>query len=282
MRTVAIMLTASLLVGCGYKKDIEALTATVAERDATLSQRAQTIEGLEAEVVSLKDQISRLKADSAAKQAELEARIAALESDLSAEREKSARIMADRGALRAEIEATKQALADLEERKRQAEARVKQFKDLVSRFQSLIDAGTLTVKIVDGRMVVVLATDILFASGSADLSAGGKTALTQVAQILAPMTERRFQVEGHTDNVPINTSKYPNNWYLAAGRAIGVVEHLIASGMAPAQVSAASFGDTHPVVANDTKETRAGNRRIEIVVVPDLTDMPGYDELNKL
>ena len=91
--------------------------------------------------------------------------------------------------------------------------------------------------------------------------------------------DKDFQIEGHTDDVPISTKKYPSNWYLASARALGVVEHLIAAGMSPDHISAASYGDERPFASNETPEGKASNRRIEIVVMPDLSGLPGYDEL---
>jgi chemotaxis protein MotB len=174
------------------------------------------------------------------------------------------------------------ALRELEERKAQADARIAEFRSLLSRFKSLIDAGKLKVKIAYGRMVVELATDILFAPGSADLSPAGKTAIGEVAQVLAGIPEREFQVEGHTDNVPIKTSQYPSNWELASARALTVVKAMVESGLPPDRVSAASYADWKPIAPNDTPEGRASNRRIEIVVVPDLSSLPGFDELGKV
>jgi chemotaxis protein MotB len=107
-------------------------------------------------------------------------------------------------------------------------------------------------------------------------------ALAKVAAVLAGIPDRRYQVEGHTDNVPIKTTRFPSNWYLAAARAIGVVNHMVDSGLPASVVSAAAFGDTFPVASNDDADGRSQNRRIEIVVVPDLSDLPGYDELEAL
>lgn len=278
MRTMPVLCVALLLTGCGLKKDVERLEAVVAERDVTIAARDASIASLEQTRDDLESQIVDLQA----RIDDLEADLQAMEADLDAERDKSARMLADRGALRDEVVAMKQALAELELRKRQADERVAAYRDLVSRFQALIDAGTLSVKIVDGRMVVVLATDVLFASGSAELSADGAAALTQVGEVLATLSGRRFQVEGHTDDVPIRTAQYPSNWYLAAARAIGVVRHLMEHGVAPEAVSAASFADTRPVASNADRDARALNRRIEIVVVPDLSDLPGYDELKAM
>ena len=118
--------------------------------------------------------------------------------------------------------------------------------------------------------------------GSADLSADGKTAIVAVSSVLASIPEREFQVEGYTDNVPIKTAQYASNWELASGRSLTVVKTMIESGMPATRVSAASFGSEHPESANTTDVGRAANRRIQIVVVPDLSSLPGFDELNRV
>ncbi len=156
------------------------------------------------------------------------------------------------------------------------------FRELLTRFKSLIDAGKLRIKIVGGRMVLELPTDILFPSGSATLSEEGQAALEEVGAGLAQMSDREFQVEGHTDDVPIDTRRFPDNWALAAGRALGVRATLEAAGMKPSQLSAASFAQTRPVQDNDTAAGKAANRRIEIVLLPDLSSLPGSEELEAL
>ena len=137
------------------------------------------------------------------------------------------------------------------------------------------------MKIVDGRMVVALATDVLFGSGSATLSAEGKSAVAEVAAVLASIPDRKYQVEGHTDDVPIKTAQYPSNWELASARALTVVKAMIDAGVPADRISGASFAESKPAVANATPEGRSANRRIEIVVVPDLSSLPGFDELNR-
>jgi chemotaxis protein MotB len=188
----------------------------------------------------------------------------------------------DKSRLLASVEDMTRALADLEKRRAEAEARVAEFKNLLARFRSLIDAGKLKVKIIDGRMVVVLATDILFASGSASLSKEGRTAIGEVAQVLRTIPQRAFQVEGHTDTVRIATAQYPSNWELAAARAITVLKTMVEGGLAPDRVSAASFGETRPVATNETQDGKALNRRIEIIIVPDLSTLPGFEELKRV
>ncbi|MCA9607361.1 MAG: OmpA family protein, partial [Myxococcales bacterium] len=176
----------------------------------------------------------------------------------------------------------REALDELSRRKAQAEARVAEYRNLLARFKALIDAGKLKIRIIDGQMVVQLATDVLFPSGSAVLSENGHNAVVEVTAILKDIADRRFQVAGHTDNVPIKTSRYPSNWELAFDRSMSVVRTMIESGMPPSRVSAASYGEFKPTAPNDTDEGKAQNRRIEIMVVPDLSTLPGAEELEKL
>ncbi|NOY26220.1 MAG: OmpA family protein, partial [Oligoflexia bacterium] len=204
------------------------------------------------------------------------------DTDTAALRSDKAELVKDRTRLRASVDEIKVALGDLAARKAQADARVAQYKDMLSRFQSLIDAGRLKVKIVDGRMIVEMATDILFASGKAELSQDGQAALTEVAAVLADIPDRAYQVEGHTDAVPIKTSQYASNWELGSARAVTVVRTLIAAGIPPQRLSAATFSQYHPVADNDTPEGKSANRRIEIVVVPDLSQLPGFEELQAI
>lgn len=174
------------------------------------------------------------------------------------------------------------ALKELQARKAQVEARIAEYRSLLARFKSLIDSGKLRVHITNGKMIVELATDVLFPSGSAQLSGEGRTAVMEVARVLATIPEREFQIEGHTDNVPIRTKQFPSNWELAYARANSVLYAMIEAGMPPKRISAASAGEFRPRVENSSDETRAMNRRIEIIVVPDLSLLPGAEELEKL
>lgn len=205
-----------------------------------------------------------------------------LEQQLGASNERQKALEGKAAELQSSVAEMEQALAELRSRKAEADAQVAAFKDLLAKFRDLIDAGTLSVKIVDGRMVVALATDILFSSGSADLSPVGKESLAKVAAVLVSIPDRNFQVEGHTDNDPIKTAKYPSNWELASARAITVVRALNAGGLPPSRVSAASFAEHRPTASNDSKEGKLANRRIEIVVQPDLSSLPGFQQLSEL
>ncbi len=282
MTILYALMLGGCLVGKGKYDALQAeLDTTRTALTAQITERDTRIKDLETAI-----------ADEKAKLADLEARRAALEAklqgELDAERARSkalldekAALVADRARLKGSVDEMKIALTELEARKAIAEKRIAEYQSLLVRFKKLIDAGKLSVRIVDGRMVVALATDILFASGSAELSTDGTAAITEVAQVLASIPDRAYQIEGHTDNVPIKTDKYPSNWELASGRALTVVRAMIAAGMPPQRVSAASYGEFKPTAANDSVEGKAANRRIEIVVVPDLSNLPGFDELRR-
>lgn len=188
----------------------------------------------------------------------------------------------DRGQLKTSLDEMKKAMEEMRQRQAEQKKRLQEFQDLTARFKKLTDSGTLSVRIIDGKMVVSLGSDVLFPSGSAKLSAAGQEAIKEVSRQLAAIPSKRYQVEGHTDNVPIATAVFPSNWELASARALNVTRGMIDAGMPAIRVSAASFGDTQPVQSNDTAEGKAANRRIAIVVVPDLSSLPGYEELNKL
>jgi chemotaxis protein MotB len=272
---VILAVTSFALGGCVAKKKYLQIEDSLRATETMVTERNQQIEANEARIARQGQEIEALAAEVQQLKAQEEALRKAIEK---AETDKAS-LLADKGRLASDVQAMKLALREMEARKNAAEARVQSYRDLLARFKKLIDAGKLKVKIVDGNMVVELATDVLFASGSAQLSDEGKLALVEVGKVLASIEERSFQVAGHTDNVPIKTDKYPSNWELAAARAITVVNTMVEAGMPARRISAASYGEHKPAAANDTPQNRALNRRIEIVVVPDLSGLPGFNEL---
>lgn len=283
-----IVLTLSLLLsaGCVTKKqhlaDLDAAQRKLDEANATLESEQKTLsevlEEAERQSLEAKRQIASLEEQLEETQRQLEqveGQRAELEQSL-------AESLKDKKKLGATVAGMTAALAAQNARNILAEKRVAEFKKMLARFKPLIDAGRLNVQIVDGRMVLQLPSDVLFESGHATLSADGKATIEEVGRILALMPDRDFQVEGHTDNVPIRTKRFRNNWELASARALTVVDVLMDTGVGAKQISAAAYADTRPRGGNDTAEGRANNRRIEIAVIPDLSTLPGFSELNKL
>jgi chemotaxis protein MotB len=106
--------------------------------------------------------------------------------------------------------------------------------------------------------------EVLFETGKADLRPEVTSTLHDIAALLQRRPEMHLRVDGHTDNVPIHNERFQSNWELSAARALAVVHYLINEcGVQPERLSAAAFGESHPIVPNDTPEQRAMNRRVE-------------------
>ena len=188
---------------------------------------------------------------------------------------------ADKDKLDKLLQATNTQLEELGKAKAAADARAATYKALTDRLRSMIDAGKLSVKIRKGRMLISLPNDVLFDSGSAVLKKAGQDAVAQVAQALAGFTDRQFLVAGHTDDKPIHSARFPSNWELSTERAVVVTRFLISKGMKPESLGAVGYGEFDPVVANDSDEHRAQNRRIEIQLQPNLSELPSMEDLAK-
>jgi chemotaxis protein MotB len=177
-----------------------------------------------------------------------------------------------------ELGASRAELDQLRREKEEEDARLAVFKSVTDKFRQMIDSGKLQVVMRHGRMVVKLPASVLFPSGSADLSKDGQTALAEVARILRQFADRRFEVAGHTDNVPIGPpSTFKNNLELSTARAVTVTDYLVEKGMNPARLSAAGYSAYQPVANNASELGRQENRRIEIVLVPNLAEVPTPD-----
>ncbi len=126
------------------------------------------------------------------------------------------------------------------------------------------------IKIVGDRFV--FQSEVLFGSGSADLSAPGEDRLEGLAKTLKDIMTKIpvrvswvLRVDGHTDKRPIR-GRYKSNWELSAARAISVVKFLIEEGIPARRLVAAGFGEQHPVAKGDSKKAYARNRRIEFKI----------------
>jgi chemotaxis protein MotB len=188
-------------------------------------------------------------------------------------------LIGENGRLFSALQEEKSRLDELRKQKEAAEARAVTFRGLAKRLHAMIDAGRLEVAIRGGRMLLVLPTDVLFETGQTEIRREARAALKEVASALAAVGDRRFEIAGHTDDVPIHTSRFASNWELSTQRAVEVAKFLIASGVRPEALSAAGFGEYDPVIPNDSSERRARNRRIEIVILPNIGELPLLDDV---
>ena len=267
---------ALLSTGCVTKQTHEAALqeldqtrSSLSSAEKTIAEQHDQIDAQRIEIESNKQEIARGSSDLA----ELEKKKAALQQGFE---DAQKRLIASQSELR-ESQSQLDTL-------RQIEAETKKRNEIYARFvkelQKMIDGGQLTVSIEQGRIVINLPENVLFGSGRATVNSQGQEALKQIASVLKEFSERRFQIEGHTDNVPIKSARYPSNWELSTARALSVVHLMIQEGVKPQNVSAAGFGEFHPRAENETKEGRALNRRIEIIMLPNLDILS--DELPKV
>lgn len=173
-------------------------------------------------------------------------------------------------ALQRNLAESQEQMATLRNIEAETKRRNEIYAQFVNRLQTMIDGGQLTVSIEQGRIVINLPNNVLFNSGSANLNPAGKEALGQIATVLSQFSDRRFQIEGHTDNRPIKSARFPSNWELSTSRALTVVHLLTDMGVIPENISAAGFGEFRPRAENETDEGRQLNRRIEIIMMPNL------------
>jgi chemotaxis protein MotB len=128
------------------------------------------------------------------------------------------------------------------------------------------DLGIQVMHSDDGTRLV-FEDQVLFDFGKDAINPEGFPLLDKIAQALIDVPYR-LRVEGHTDNVPIQTKRFPSNWELSAARAVNVVKYFVrVSKLDPQRLSAVGYGDSRPVAPNDTSFNRAKNRRVEILLL---------------
>lgn len=168
---------------------------------------------------------------------------------------------------------------------------LKEMRSIISRQDSIVNnlnnivknallgfnSDELTVEMKNGKVYVSMSDKLLFKSGSADVEKKGTEALKKLSDVLSKNNDIDILIEGHTDNVPIKTAIYKDNWDLSAARATSVVRLLTAENkLEPKRLTASGKGEFFPVASNETAEGKAKNRRTEIILSPKL------DELFKL
>jgi chemotaxis protein MotB len=131
-------------------------------------------------------------------------------------------------------------------------------------------SGDIILEKIDEGVVLRFKDEFLFTTGQADLRSNVKTILQQIGDILRRY-DKKVKIEGHTDNMPINTIKFPSNWELSTARAISVIKYYTEEltydkRLNPDRLEASGYGEYHPIVPNDSETNRQKNRRVEIII----------------
>lgn len=253
------------------------LKAIVVERDSLCT----TLAARDNEIVLLKDDIATQKG----KIAELNQMITDIEkkyNELS-------------GAKLSEAEqfnlALKQKTQELEEKEKllaERERALNELRDVVARQDSItkrlndvlrnallgFNSDELSVEVKNGKVYVSMSDKLLFKSGSAAVETKGKEAIKMLAGVLEKNLDIDILIEGHTDNVPIKTAVYQDNWDLSVARATSIVRILtVEYKIGPTRLTASGKGEFSPRATNETPEGRALNRRTEIILSPKLDEI---------
>ncbi|MBC8511279.1 MAG: OmpA family protein [Cryomorphaceae bacterium] len=138
-----------------------------------------------------------------------------------------------------------------------------------------LEGEGLTIEQRNGKVYISLEEDLLFASGKYIVNSGGVTALNKLATVLSTQTDLEILVEGHTDNIPLSgNGLVKDNWDLSVMRATNVVKVLTKNpSLNPLQLTAAGRAEFVPIASNETKQGRSSNRRIEMILSPNLDDL---------
>jgi chemotaxis protein MotB len=148
---------------------------------------------------------------------------------------------------------------------------------LEQKLGSEINDKQIKLQMMEKGLVITVVGDLLFDSGKAKIRSEAFGLLTKVSEVLKDnMAQFNIGIEGHTDNVPIKQSGWKSNWELSSARALSVLHYLANDqGIQPERLSAIGYGEYRPVASNETKDGRKQNRRVEIVILPNITKVKG-------
>jgi len=278
-------LVAALAIACGVPKEKYQAAVAEAERNMKSSddqrQRADACEAKERDTEAYARAGEQRASELAQRLSELEKAASAASADASQQRELVAQLAKAKELLQAQSESASAEAArqrDLAERllreKSALQAKSAEYESLASSLDKEIKAGQIKLSELQGKLTVRMGERVLFPTGSATISADGKATLRKVADAFASVRGRVIRVEGHTDDVPIHTARFPSNWELSAARAIAVVRYLQERGIDPKLLAAAGYGEYQPIASNDTPDGRAENRRIEISLAAPIQELP--------
>jgi chemotaxis protein MotB len=263
----------ALLSGCGYSEDEwQAQLAKYSELDsqykrdhAELEQTKQDLADARSKVAALTGELTKMGVD-----------VETLTRKLLEEGTEKERLSAD-------VDELKRAVQEYQARAAQLERIRGRFEVLRGKLQRLTKLG-LKVEVRHNRMVISLPGDVLFPSGKDTLKEGAKDVLMAVADVIRndqELAARFFQIAGHTDAQQLNGGPFKDNWGLSAMRARTVLVFLInkvdskdgGGGLDPTHLHAAGYGETDPVAPNETPAEREKNRRVELVLMPNVEEM---------
>ncbi|MAJ36250.1 MAG: hypothetical protein CBC12_14120 [Candidatus Puniceispirillum sp. TMED52] len=263
--------------------NIDGLTTRVATAEEAEASANTEISDLEARLANMEDRIATLLTERDQSKRDLSAsrnEILEMTTAMLALQQRLEQLQALLDEKTTEAREAKQVTANLTRQLNEAlsnkVAELTRFRsDFFGRLREVLKDRT-DIKIVGDRFV--FQSEVLFEQGSADIGQQGEKQLDELASALMQLTEQIpddidwiLQVDGHTDNLPIYTTEFSDNWELSTARAVSVVRYLVKSGIDPKRMAANGYGEFQPIDPADTPEARSNNRRIEFKLTSRVT-----------
>ena len=292
-RLVILFLAAALFTGCVGIEDYERKTDEAVGLRKELSEHRNRIDELRGKIDELDGQIKRKDLDNQElsqsltmarrHSQQIETRVADLRAQMTSQQTQQTESAKKARRFERAYENSRARVRKLQKNLVSAQKKLLRFEDRI-RFQIQLEKdmkaqlsrerrrGIVQVRRLGDRVVISIASAILFKSGSAKIRSESKALLVKFSGLLRRYSNREVQVQGHTDNVQISdrlAERWETNWELSAARATRVLRYFVEVGnLDPRRVSGAGMGEFRPIADNDTRDGRRTNRRIEIVIFP--------------
>jgi chemotaxis protein MotB len=223
------------------------------------------------QLLSEKETADQMLAAEKAKTAELEGTVAGLESEQAALKEETERLATEVSQFKSDLESSQASAAEAMSKLKLSESDLSSLKTKV---QSAVSGGGFDLSPKNGRLFVTMADPILFNSGSVRVKRDYNPTLESMVAVLNGNPALRLIIEGHSDNVPVKAGvAYSDNWDVSLARAKSVVKKLVKMGVNPNQLLPTGRGEYDPLSSDNTAESRKMNRRVDFIVMPDLSTL---------
>lgn len=254
-----------------YYAEVNKNKSFVKDSQSELSNLTRSLEKTQTENRELTELLARTQDEQKQAEATLSKeveKISLTTDELKAELEK--RQLAQQS-LKNEISTVSEERSELLTQLEQEQESKRQIANLKNRLEQELNESRVEVSQLKNQMTVIkLTSEVLFGSGSAEITSAGKKVLAIIADSLNAYPDRAITVEGHTDNIPIlHHKKYDSNWELSTARGIAAIQFFQQDNQVdPKRLKVVGYGQYHPVASNDSAEGRQLNRRIEIKLSP--------------
>ncbi len=292
-RLVILFLAAALFTGCVGIEDYERKTDEAAGLRGELAKYQGEIDELQRKIEELEGQIKQKDLESQElsqsltmarrHSQQIETRVADLRAQMTSQQSQQTESAKKARRFERAYENSRTRVRELQKNLVAVQKKLLRFEDRI-RFQIQLEKdmkaqlsrerrrGIVQVRREGDRVLISIASAILFRSGSAKIRSESKALLVKFSSLLRRYSNREVQVQGHTDNVQISdrlAERWETNWELSAARATRVLRYFVEVGnLDPRRVSGAGMGEFRPIADNDTREGRRTNRRIEIIIYP--------------